>query len=225
MFIQLIEGNKTITGADAFKIYETYGYPLEMILEMGNEKGLKLDEKKFREEFDKAEQEHKDKSRTSSAGFFKGGLADTSGMSTKYHTTTHLLLAALRKVLGDHVVQKGSNITPARLRFDFPSDQKLTPEQVTDVEKIVNDQIKKGLPIEFKEMSQKEAMELVPGAVFAEKYGDTVKVYFVGSENDPFSVEICGGPHVENTSELGKFKITKQENVGSGVKRIKAVLK
>lgn len=224
MFVQLVENNKTITGEDAFRIYETYGYPYEMIFEMANEKGIELKEENFKKEFEDAQNEHKEKSRTASAGLFKGGLADTSNMSTKYHTATHLLLAALRKVLGDEVYQKGSNITPERLRFDFPADQKLTPDQVIKVENIVNKQIQKGLPVTFKEMDKDEAMKLVKGAAFEERYGDKVKVYFIGPKENPFSVEICGGPHVENTSELGKFKIIKQENVGAGVKRIKAVL-
>jgi alanyl-tRNA synthetase len=223
-FTDLIESQKNITGEDAFYLYETYGYPLELVLEMANEHGLKLNEERFKQDFNQAQDKHREKSRSSSVDRFKGGLADTSEMSTKYHTATHLLLAALRQVLGDDVYQKGSNITPERLRFDFPADQKLTPEQMKEVEDIVNEHIQRELPVSFKEMKKEDAMKIVPGAAFAEKYGDVVKVYTIGPEDDPFSIEICGGPHVENTSQLGKFKIIKQENVGAGVKRIKAVL-
>jgi alanyl-tRNA synthetase len=155
---------------------------------------------------------------------FKGGLADTSEMSTKYHTATHLLLAALQKVLGDNIYQKGSNITPERLRLDYPADDKLTDEQIKEVEDIVNEAIEASYDVNFKEMKKENALKLVPFAAFSEKYGDIVKVYYVGPEDDPFSMEICRGPHVKNTSELGKFRIKKQENVGAGTKRIKAVL-
>lgn len=159
---------------------------------------------------------------------FKGGLADTSEMSIKYHTATHLLLAALRKVLGDHIYQMGSNITPERLRLDFPSDSKLTPEQVKKVEDIVNEVIEKELDISYEEKSKEEALEIIKqedsSASFIEKYGDVVKVYYVGPKDNPFSTEICNGPHVDNTGELSQLKIIKQENVGAGVKRIKAIL-
>jgi alanyl-tRNA synthetase len=159
---------------------------------------------------------------------FKGGLADTSEMSVKYHTATHLLLAALRKVLGNHIYQMGSNITPERLRLDFPSDSKLTPEQVKEIEDIVNDIIKKELEVSYEEKSKEEALEIIEqensSASFVEKYGDIVKVYYIGPKENPFSIEICNGPHVENTEELSQLKIIKQENVGAGVKRIKAIL-
>jgi alanyl-tRNA synthetase len=146
-------------------------------------------------------------------------------MSARYHTATHLLNQALRQVLGEHVVQKGSNINPERLRFDFPNDRKLTDEEIQKVEKIINDLIQKKLDVYFEEMPKEKALKLAPHSVFTEKYGETVKVYFVGRGKDNFSTEICGGPHVKNTSELGTFKIVKQENVGAGIKRIKAVLK
>jgi alanyl-tRNA synthetase len=217
----MLEEKSKITGEDAFALYETYGFPIEITKEILQEKGLEL---KNPEGFEKARQEHKERSRSASTGMFKGGLADTSEMSTKYHTATHLLLAALQKVLGDQVYQKGSNITPERLRLDYPSDQKLTPEQVKEVEGIVNEAIEAGYEVSYKEMRKENALKLVPFAAFTEKYGDTVKVYHVGPEDEPFSMEICNGPHVENTSELGKFRIKKQENVGAGVKRIKAVL-
>jgi alanyl-tRNA synthetase len=217
----MLEEKSQLTGEDAFTLYETYGFPIEITKEILKEKDLELENP---EEFDKAKQEHKEKSRSAAAGMFKGGLADTSEMSTKYHTATHLLLAALQEVLGDHIYQKGSNITPERLRLDFPADQKLTEEQVKEVEDIVNRTIQKGYDVTFKEMSKDEALKLVPSAAFEERYGNTVKVYFIGPEDSPFSVEICRGPHVKNTSELGKFRIKKQENVGAGTKRIKAIL-
>jgi alanyl-tRNA synthetase len=218
---EMLEERSEITGQDAFTLYETYGFPIEITKEILNEKGLDIENP---ESFKEAKEEHVKKSRTAAAGMFKGGLADTSEKTVKYHTATHLLLAALREVLGDHVYQKGSNITTERLRLDFPSDEKLTPEQVKKVEDIVNEAIEKGYEISFKEMDKEEALKLVPFAAFSEKYGDRVKVYYVGPQDKPFSTEICNGPHVKNTSELGKFQIIKQENIGSGTKRIKAVL-
>jgi alanyl-tRNA synthetase len=214
-----------INGEDAFRLYETHGLPLEVTEEILQEKGLTLRE---RETFFEAQKEHKKKSRSASKGMFKGGLADTSEMSVKYHTATHLLLAALRKVLGNHIYQMGSNITPERLRLDFPSDSKLTPEQVKEIEDIVNDIIKKELEVSYEEKSKEEALEIIEqensSASFVEKYGDIVKVYYIGPKENPFSIEICNGPHVENTGELSQLKIIKQENVGAGVKRIKAIL-
>ncbi len=195
---EMLEERSEITGQDAFTLYETYGFPIEITKEILNEKGLDIENP---ESFKEAKEDHVKKSRTAAAGMFKGGLADTSEKTVQYHTATHLLLAALRKVLGEHIYQKGSNITTERLRLDFPSDEKLTPKQV-----------------------KKVALKLVPFAAFSEKYGDKVKVYYVGPQDKPFSTEICNGPHVKNTSELGKFQIIKQENIGSGTKRIKAVL-
>jgi alanyl-tRNA synthetase len=219
---EMLEEKGQISGEDAFTLYETYGFPIEITKEILKEKDLQLQDP---EHFEKAKQEHKEQSRSASAGMFKGGLADTSEMSTKLHTATHLLLAALQKVLGDNIYQKGSNITPERLRLDFPADEKLTKEQLKEVENIVNEAIKAGYDINFKEMKKENALKLVPFAAFAEKYGDLVKVYYIGPEDNPFSIEICRGPHVENTSELGQFQIIKQENIGAGTKRIKAVLK
>jgi alanyl-tRNA synthetase len=167
---------------------------------------------------------HQELSRTASKGQFKGGLADTSEMSAKYHTAQHLLLAAMRKLIGEHIVQKGSNITTERLRFDFPSAEKLTDEQIKSVEKLVNNKIADALQVSYIEMPKDEALKLVPYAAFSEKYSDIVKVYSIGDPKEAFSVEICNGPHVENTSVLGKFKIVKQENLGAGLKRIKAIL-
>lgn len=212
------------TGAGAFKLYETYGFPLELTIEELRNRNIEFNEEMLNTEFEEEQKKHQELSRTSAAGMFKGGLADTSNMSTKYHTATHLLLKALRIVLGENVYQKGSNITPERLRFDFPNETKLTEEQILKVEDIVNEQIQKGLPVSFEEMSKEQALQLVPFAAFSEKYGDIVKVYYIGEKDNPYSVEICNGPHVSNTSELGVFKITKQENVGSGIKRIKAIL-
>lgn len=210
-----------IDGADAFLLYETYGLPLELTEEIIKEKNKTI---KNKELFALREKEHQEKSRTAAKGFFKGGLADTSEISTKYHTATHLLLAALRKVLGEHVYQKGSNITAERLRLDFPNEEKLTDQEIQEVEMMVNEQIEKELDINYKEMPKKEALDIVKFAAFTDKYPDIVKMYYIGDENNPFSIEICNGPHVKNTRELGKFKIVKQENVGAGIKRIKAIL-
>ena len=218
---KMVQRKDIIDGKDAFLLYETYGLPLEVTEEILQEKNISLEN---RELFQEAEETHQEKSRTAAKGFFKGGLADTSEMSIKYHTASHLLLEALRRVLGEHVYQKGSNITPERLRMDFPNETKLTPEQVKEVEDIVNEQIQKGLDVTFVEKEKEEALKLVPFAAFSEKYADKVKVYYIGPTDNPFSVEICNGPHVDNIKELGKFKITKQENVGAGVKRIKAIL-
>ena len=216
-----IKEKGNIDGTKAFQLYETYGVPLEVTEEILEEKGLDIEN---RESFEEAQKQHQEKSRTASAGMFKGGLADTSEMTIKYHTATHLLLAALRKVLGDHVYQKGSNITPERLRLDFPNKEKLTEQQVKQVEDIVNKAIQDGLEVSFREYPKEEALKLVPFAAFEERYGDNVKIYCVGDQSDPYSLEICNGPHVENTKELGTFRILKQENIGSGIKRIKAVL-
>lgn len=213
-----------VDGQKAFQLYETYGFPLELTIEELENRGVDFNKYGLREDFEKAHKEHQEKSRTASAGFFKGGLADTSEMSTKYHTATHMLLAALREVLGDHVYQKGSNINPERLRLDYPNDSKLTPEQVKEVEDIINNKIDEGLEISFEEVSKQEALEKVPFAAFEDKYGDILKLYYIGDKENPYSTEICNGPHVSNTKELGRFRIKKQENVGAGVKRIKAVL-
>jgi alanyl-tRNA synthetase len=210
-----------INGTKAFQLYETYGLPFEVIEEILQERGKEISD---RDAFYTEQTKHQEQSRTASAGMFKGGLADTSEQTVKYHTATHLLLAALRKVLGDHVYQKGSNITPERLRLDFPNDSKLTDEQVKQVEDLVNGAIKQKLDVHFEEYPKEEALKLVPFAAFEEKYGDTVKIYYIGPKENPFSIEICNGPHVSNIGDLGTFRIDKQENVGSGIKRIKAIL-
>lgn len=211
---------KKITGKEAFDLYQTYGFPIEMTKELADEKGIEIDEKEFQEEMKK----HQELSQTASAGKFKGGLADASEDTARLHTATHLLNAALRKVLGDHVFQKGSNITGERLRFDFTHGDKMTDEEKTEVENIVNEAIKKDLPISFQEMTVEEAKEKGAIGVFDSKYGDKVKVYKVGDDNHTASLEICGGPHANRTSELGYFRILKEESSSSGVRRIKAIL-
>lgn len=217
----LIKKQDSISGADIFRMYETYGLPKEVIEEILKERNLGV---KNIEDFEKEKELHQEKSRTASSGMFKGGLADTSEMSTRYHTASHLLLAALRKVLGEHVYQKGSNITSDRLRLDFPNENRLTEEEIQKVEGLINNTIEESLPVTYEEVSKEDALKLVPFAAFEEKYGDTVKIYYIGEKTNPFSIEICNGPHVSNISVLGKFKITKQESVGAGIKRIKAIL-
>ncbi len=214
---------KNVNGI-SFKIYETYGFPPEMLIEELKLSKIDIDEDVFWKNHKEAFLEHQERSRTASKGLFKGGMADSSDKTIKLHTATHLLLKALKKVLGEEVYQKGSNINPERLRFDFPGENKLTAEQIKEVEDIVNEQIEKELDISFEEKTKEEAMQIVPSASFEEKYSDRVKIYYVGDKSEPFSMEICNGPHVNNTRELGKFKITKQENVGAGIKRIKAIL-
>jgi alanyl-tRNA synthetase len=212
-----------ISGEEAFNIFQTFGYPVEMTKEIAQEKSLSLSEN-FDERFEEAMKKHQDLSRSASAGKFKGGLADSSEETTKLHTAAHLLLAALRKVLGDHVEQRGSNITAERLRFDFSHPEKLTAEQKEQVEELVNEAISQELPVTCNEMTLEEAKEKNAMGVFESKYGERVKVYQVGDDENYFSREICGGPHIENTSKLGKFKIKKEESSSAGVRRIKAVL-
>ncbi len=205
-----------------FELVTSYGFPFEVVKEVAKEKGLIVNEVSFEMDMKK----HKDLSRAGSEKKFKGGLGDTSEKTIQYHTATHLLNAALRKVLGNHVGQKGSNITPERLRFDFNNDAKLTDEQKKEVEKLVNDWIKAELPVSFTEMPKDEA-EKIAVHVFGDKYGDVVKVYSIGPDasGNYVSREFCGGPHVSNTKELiGTFKIQKEEAVSQGVRRIKAVL-
>ncbi|MEI6296693.1 MAG: alanine--tRNA ligase-related protein [bacterium] len=214
-------GSKEISGHEAFILFSTYGFPFEITQELAKEKGLSVDKKAFEIEFKK----HQDLSRSGSEKKFKGGLGGHSEMETKYHTATHLLNAALRKILGEHVFQKGSNITPERLRFDFPNAQKMTDEEKKKVEDLINEQIKLNLPITAEELTLEDAKKEGATGVFGEKYPDLVTVYTVGnSKDDYFSKEICGGPHVKNTSELGHFKIAKEEAVAAGTRRIKAIL-
>lgn len=216
--------NKKISGHDAFVLFSTYGFPFEMTREFAREIGAEVDEKEFNEEFKK----HQELSRTASAGMFKGGLADSSEETKRLHTAAHLMLEALRQVLGEHVEQRGSNITPERLRFDFSHEEKMTVEQIKKVEEIVNEQIAKKLEVKCEELSLDEAKKMEATGIFEHKYGDKVKVYTIGdplvSSGPAFSKEICGGPHANNTAELGHFKIVKEEASSAGVRRVKAVL-
>lgn len=207
-----LEGN-TIDGASAFKLFDTFGFPLEFTIEMANENNLKVDVEGFNQKF----KEHQELSRTASSGEFKGGLADTGEMSTKYHTTAHLVLAALKEMYGSNVYQKGCNITPERLRFDFPLDHKMTEEEKEKLVSIVNANIDKEIPVIKEEMSKDDAIASGAEGTFLEKYGDKVFVYTIGD----VSKEICGGPHVNNTNELKHIKITKEESSSAGVRRIK----
>src|SRR5581483_3252540 len=212
---------KSIDISNAFLLFESYRLDFDLIKELAPKETERL----TREDFEKELKKHQEISRAGAEQKFKGGLADTSDMSVKYHTATHLLNAALREVLGKEVVQKGSNITPERLRFDFSYPNKMTDEQKKAVEDLVNSKIEANLPVSFKEMSKEEAEKTGAVHAFGEKYGDVVKVYSIGDEkNGYFSREFCGGPHVERTGILGHFKITKEEAVSAGVRRIKAVL-
>ena len=208
--------NKDIDGQTAFHLFDTYGFPIELTEELAKEKGLKVDVEGYKEKF----KEHQEKSRTASAGKFKGGLAGNGEVETKYHTATHLLNAALKEVVDKNIHQRGSNITEERLRFDFNCDHKLTDEEKKKVEDLVNKWIDEKLDVTVKEMSKKDAIESGAECMFIEKYPDIVTVYSIGD----VSHELCGGPHVKNTSELGHFRIKKEEASSAGVRRIKAVL-
>lgn len=209
------ENKDIIDGHNLFRLYDTFGFPPEVTAEFAKENGFKVDMDGFKELFEK----HQALSRQGAEAKFKGGLADNAEETVKYHTATHLLHAALKKVLGDHVTQKGANITAERLRFDFANPEKVSEENLKKVEDMVNDQIAKGIPVVCEEMSVDEARKSGAVGIFDNKYGDIVKVYTIGD----FSKEICGGPHVENTSKLDRIKIAKEEAVSSGVRRIKAV--
>ena len=209
--------DKQLSGKTAFRLYETFGFPIELTQELANEHGLTVN----LEEFEMAKNKHSELSHTASAGMFKGGLADTSEETAHLHTATHLLLAGLKKLLGDTVHQKGSNITPERLRFDFNCDHKLTSDEIAFLEKFVNGAIQRKIPVTMQEMSLKEAQTLGAEGSFANKYGEMVKVYTIGD----VSREICGGPHAQNTADLVSFKILKEESSSAGVRRIKAVIK
>lgn len=223
-FERMLRDKKDLTGADAFTLYDTYGFPKELSLEEAKRVSLPVCAD-FEQEFDIKLQEQRDRSRTATAGQFKGGLSDNSEIVTRYHTATHLMYRALRNVLGDHVTQRGSNITSERMRFDFSHHEKMTPEQIKQVEDMVNDVISRDLPMSFEELPVDKAFESGAIGAFGEKYPDVVKVYTVGDPaGDWYSREICGGPHVEHTGEIGKFKITKEESSSAGVRRIKAVL-
>ena len=206
----------TLDGRSAFKLYDTYGFPIEMTRELAAEKGLTIDEADFAERFKK----HQELSHQGADQKFKGGLADHSVETARLHTATHLLHAALRKVLGDEVAQKGSNITAERLRFDFSFGRKMTPEELKEVERLVNVAIDAAVPVVCEEMTVPEAKEKGAIGLFENKYGERVRTYKMGD----FSFEICGGPHAENTGELGSFKIQKEESSSAGVRRIKATI-
>ena len=216
-FEKITKGKKEITGGEAFLLYQSYGFPLEMIQELGKEKKFKIDVPGFNREFEK----HQELSRTATEGKFKSGLADNSEATKKLHTATHLLNEALRISLNKpDLIQKGSNITPERLRFDFNFDRKLTKEEIKKVEDLVNKKIRESLEVKREEMTVDKAKKLGAQGVFEHKYGEKISVYIVGN----FSKEICTGPHVKNTKEIGKFKIIKEEAVAAGIRRIKAIL-
>ncbi len=216
-----------LTGAEIFTLYDTYGFPIEL----SNEEAFKLDIKlsdNWKEEFNAKMTEQRERSRTATKGAFKGGLSGETEMTIKYHTAAHLLNEALRQVLDENIVQKGANITDERLRFDFSYPEKVDSEKLKQIEDLVNEQIAADLPVSFKEYPLEEAHVIGAHGSFNDKYGDKVKVYSIGDGEKPFSLEICGGPHVEHTAQLGegnkKFKITKEESSSAGVRRIKAVL-
>jgi alanyl-tRNA synthetase len=216
-----------ITGSDIFMLYDTFGFPVELSLEEAYKRNVPI-YKDWQQEFDRLMKAQREKSQTASQGMFKGGLADHSEQVVKYHTTTHLMYQALKDVLGPHVVQRGSNITAERTRFDFSHDHKMTPEEIGKVEEIVNEKIAADLPVSWNEENTKEAFAKGASGAFGDKYGDTVKVYTIGDPEKPFSREICGGPHVEHTgviSEGGKkFRIAKEEASSAGVRRVKGIL-
>ena len=214
------EGQDTISGKDLFTLYEPYGFPPEVTQDLAREAGLKVDTT----EFDKLFKEHQEKSRMGSEQKFKGGLAGTGEQEVRYHTATHLLNAALKVILGKDVHQKGSNITPERMRFDFSCDHKLTDEEKKKVEDLVNEWISRGLDVKCEEMKKDDAIKSGAECMFIEKYPDIVTVYSIGNDKETVSKELCGGPHVKNTSELGHFKIKKEEASSAGVRRIKAIL-
>ena len=214
------QGENIVPGKVVFRLYDTYGFPPEVTEELASENGMKID----KEGFDKLFKEHQEKSRAGSEQKFKGGLASTGEMETKYHTATHLLNAALKQVLGSHVHQRGSNITAERMRFDFSCDHKLTDDEKKKVEDLVNEWIAQGLDVKCEEMKKDDAIKSGAECMFIEKYPDIVTVYSIGNDKETVSKELCGGPHVKNTSELGHFKIKKEEASSAGVRRIKAIL-
>jgi len=217
VFEKLTKNKKQLSGEDAFLLYQSYGFPFEITKDLASEKKIKIDEKEYEKEL----QKHQELSRTATQGKFKSGLADNSEATKKLHTATHLLNQALRVVLKKpDIFQKGSNITPERLRFDFNFDRKLNEKEIKEVEDLVNKKIKEKIPIVCDFMTPEQAKKTGAQGVFDNKYGDKVSVYSAGG----FSKEICAGPHVNNTSELGHFKIIKEESSAAGVRRIKAVL-
>ncbi len=221
---KIYQKNQILDGKDIFKLQDTYGFPFEISIEEIYRKNLKLS-KDYKAEFDTALKEQRERSKTASKGMFKGGLEDHGTQTTKYHTATHLLLASLQKHIDKNICQKGSNITADRLRFDFNLDHKMTPEELKTVEEQVNAWISESLPVSFAEYDKDYAKNTLKAhGQFWEKYPEKLKVYTIGDFENPVSREVCGGPHVENTKELGKFKIKKEESSSAGVRRIKAVL-
>lgn len=213
-----------LTGYDLFKLQDTYGFPLELSVEEAYKMGINLS-KNYQDEFETALAEQRERSKTASKGMFKGGLSDTSDQTVKYHTACHLLLAALQQVIDPSIAQRGSNLTPERLRFDFNVDYKLTPEELQKVEDLVNEWISADLPVIHAEYDKNYAFdELHAHGSFRDRYPDRVTVYTIGQDPDYVSIEICGGPHVSHTGELGYFKIKKEESSSAGVRRIKAIL-
>ena len=213
--VQRVENN-ILDKDTAFRLYDTFGFPIELTVELAKEMDFEVDVEGFNKKFE----EHQAKSRAGAEQKFKGGLASSGEIETKYHTATHLLNAALKVVLGDHVHQKGSNITADRMRFDFSHDAKMTDEEKQKTEALVNEYISMAIPVEKLEMKKEEAISMGAEAMFIDKYGEIVTVYKIGD----ISLELCGGPHVSNTSELGKFKLKKEEASSAGVRRIKAIL-
>jgi alanyl-tRNA synthetase len=213
---------KEISGKVAFRLYDTFGYPLELTQELGAEHGFTVDIEGFKE----AERKHQEASKSLDAGKAKGGLAEQSEITTKYHTATHLLQQALTQVLGDQVAQKGSNINNERMRFDFTFERPMTPEEIKQVEDIVNQKIKEDLPVTMEILPLEKAKEEGARALFTNKYGEDVKVYTIGRDpkSDWFSKEVCGGPHVQHTAQIGEFKIQKEQSSSAGVRRIRAVI-
>ena len=212
--------SRIMSGRLAFKLYDTYGFPIELTEELAAENGMKIN----RQEFDEAYKKHQELSRAGGDQVFKGGLQDNSEIVTKYHTATHLVHKALKIVLGDHVAQKGSNITAERMRFDFSHGAPMTSDEIKKVEDLVNDQIKKDLPVTAEIMEIEAAKAAGAAALFGEKYESQVKVYMIGPQEEAFCMELCGGPHVERTGLLGKFLIQKEQSSSAGVRRIRAVL-
>ena len=207
---------KTIAGQKAFRLFDTFGFPIELTIELAKENGYDVDV----EGFNKAFENHQEQSRTASAGVFKGGLAERNETTAHLHTATHLLLASLKKILRDDIHQCGSNITPERLRFDFNFERKVLPEELKKIEDEVNKNINSAIEVVCEEMMLEDARKSGATGIFDNKYGEKVTVYTIGD----VSKEICGGPHAKNTKDLGKFKIVKEESCGAGLRRIKAIL-
>ena len=221
---KMAKNSVILTGRDLFKLQDTYGFPMELSVEECYREGIKLTEN-YRVEFDEALKEQRERSQTASKGMFKGGLEDHGEQTVKYHTATHLLLAALQKIVSPDICQKGSNITADRVRFDFNLDHKMTPEEISAVESQVNEWIQADLPVVFDEYDKAYARDVLKAhGQFWDKYPEKLKVYTIGDFENPVSREVCGGPHVEHTGVIGHFKIKKEESSSAGVRRIKAIV-